>query len=123
MINVIYSVLLIFTFMVYGCTSTGTINKQENNKYGLTQEQYNYVKNETVPDGKLDFEKQFQTNQLVLFDDVAYNKRDAALYTWALTMKKLGIKNVEDAIALYEDLRSTKLKNVQKIAMQNGFNK
>lgn len=109
--------------MSYGCSSLGTINKEENNKYGLTQEQYDYVKNETVPDGKLDFEQQFPTNQLVLFDDVAYNKKDAALYTWALTMKKLGIKNAEDAISLYEELRSTKLKNVQKIAIQNGFNK
>lgn len=108
--------------MIVGCSSTETI-KNETNRYGLTQEQYDYVKSETIPEGKLDFEKQFQSNQLVLIDDVAYNKKDAALYTWALAMKKLGIKNVDDAISLYEELRSVQLRDTQKKAMQNGFNK
>lgn len=120
--NIINSLALFFVFIIVGCSSTETI-KNETNRFGLTQEQYDYVKSETVPNGKLDFENQFQSNQLILIDGVAYNKRDAALYTWSSAMKKLGIKNAEDAISLYEEFRSVKLRDTQKKAMQNGFNK
>jgi hypothetical protein len=111
-----------FVIIMIGCSSSESV-KSETNKYGLTQEQYEYVKNETVSGGRLDFEPQFLNNKLVVIDDIAYNKKDAALYTWALAVKKLGIKKVEDVISLYEELRSIQLRDTQKKAMQNGFNK
>lgn len=120
--NIIYSAVLIFVILIIGCSSLYSV-KNETNRYGLTQKQYNYVKSETVPGGKLDFEPQFQNNQLVIINNVAYNKKDAALYTWALAVKKLGIKKAEDAISLYEELRSVKLQDTQKKAIQNAYTK
>ena len=120
--NIIYSAVLIFVILIIGCSSLYSV-KNETNRYGLTQKQYNYVKSETVPGGKLDFEPQFQNNQLVIINNVAYNKKDAALYTWALAVKKLGIKKAEDAISLYKELRSVKLRDTQKKAIQNAYTK
>lgn len=105
-----------------GCSSSSSISNSSNEKYGLTEDQYAYVKLETVPGGKLDFENQFSNKQLVLIGNVAYNKKDAAIYTWALAMKKLGIKNAEEAIKLYEELKSIKLRDTQKKAIHNAFN-
>jgi hypothetical protein len=121
--NFIYSFILISILALFGCSSSETINSKENNQFGLTQEQFEFVKNETVPEGKLDFEKQFPSGQLVILDDVAYNKKSAALYTWALAIKKLGVQKAEDAIALYEQLQSVKLRDSQKKAMENAYNK
>lgn len=106
-----------------GCSSIKIINNESNNFYGLSQEQYEFVKKETTPDGKLDFEKQFEANRLILIDNVAYNQKAASLYTWALEMKKLGIKNESDAINFYEELLNVELRESQKNAMKNAYAK
>ena len=109
--------------MMIGCSSSESISSIPNERYGLTEDQYVYVKSETVPGGKLDFENQFSNQQLILIGNVAYNKKDAAIYTWALAIKKLCIKNANDAIELYETLLDIKLRDTQKKAIQNAFNK
>ena len=118
--NPIRSVLVLLIFIIAGCGASETANN-EINTYGLTQEQYDFVKNETIPGGKLDFKKQFESSRLTLFDNVAYNQKDAALYIWAAAMKRLGVSKAEDAISLYEELTTTKLRDPEKTAMQNGF--
>jgi hypothetical protein len=118
-----YSVALTLLLISFGCSSSKLSTNEVNNKYGLTQEQYDYVKQETVSGGKLDFEPQFPDNKLVPIDGVLYNKKAAAMYTWAYAMKKLGVNNVENTISLYEELQSISLRDSQKKAMQNGFNK
>ncbi len=114
--------LTILLINLLGCSNAKSIHK-DTNKYGLTQEQYDFVKNETVPDGKLDFEKQFDANRLILIDNTAYNKKSAGLYTWALEMKQLGVQNVNEAIELYEELFGEDLRDSQKKAMKNAYSK
>ena len=120
--NIIYPVGLTLLFIAINCSSSKPPASEVNNKYGLTQEQYDYIKTEQ-PGGKLDYEPRFSQNKLVILDDVAYNKKDAALYTWGMAMKKVGIKKIEDAISLFEEIRSVTLRDTQKRSMQNGFNK
>ena len=117
----IISSLILFLFI--NCSSKISKNNEINDKYGLNSEQYEYVKNETIPGGKLDFEQQLEDKQLFLIGSVAYNKRDAALFTWGQAMKRLGVRSANDAINLYEDIKTIKLKEPQTNAIKNGFNK
>ena len=47
-------------------------------KYGITQEQYQYVLTESAKGGKLDFEAQMGEKYFVLIDSIAYNRRSGA---------------------------------------------
>ena len=115
-------IFCIFLCIYLNCGSSVSKKNGQTGKYGLSNEQYEYVKIETVPDGKLDFEKKLGDKLLFLIDGVAYNKKDAALFTWGQAIKQLGVANSEDAISLYEEIKNIKLKEPQVRAIINGFN-
>jgi hypothetical protein len=92
-------------------------------KYGLTSEQYQFVLKETVQGGKLDFEPQMGDKFLVLIDSIAYNKHSGALVFWGSAMKKLGVRTADEAVSLYEEVSTTTLREPQRKAIRNGFNR
>jgi hypothetical protein len=107
--------------MNINCSSSSQTSLSNVAKYGLTSDQYSYVKKETVQGGKLDYESKLDPSKLVVINDVAYNRRAAGLYTWALTIRKLGVRTADEAIALYEDITSSSLREAHRQAMRNAF--
>ena len=103
------------------CSSSSETSQANGAKYGLTADQYTYVRLQTVKGGNLDFESKLDPTKLVIINDVAYNPRAAGLYAWARFIKKLGVPDKEKAIALYEEVSSVTLRDSQRQAIRNGF--
>jgi len=81
-----------------------------------------YVKKETIG-GKLDFNKvlEKETQALFLFDGVAYNKKDFAIYLWGKKVKILGVSSSKKATKLWEEINNRKLTDPEKKALVSGF--
>ncbi|MDF2189137.1 hypothetical protein [Paraflavitalea sp. CAU 1676] len=81
-----------------------------------------YIKKETVG-GKLDFNKllEKETQTLFLYDGVAYNKKDFAIYLWGKKVKVIGINSSENAAKLWEEINGRTLTDSEKKAIINGF--
>jgi hypothetical protein len=81
-----------------------------------------YVKKETIG-GKLDFNKvlEKETQALFLFDGVAYNKKDFAIYLWGKKVKTLGVSSSKKATKLWEEINNRKLTDPEKKALVSGF--
>jgi len=81
-----------------------------------------YIKKETVG-GKLDFNKVLdkETQSLFLYDGVAYNKKDFAIYLWGKKVKMLGISSSKKATKLWEEINDRTLTAPEKKALVSGF--
>lgn len=106
---------------IIGCSSSKESVNSSAAHYGITVEQYNYVKSETVPGGKLDFAKDIPAGKLNLIDGVAYNRTDTGFFLWGQAMKRLGIRSSDDAVSLYEEVQGQTLKESHRQAIRNGF--
>lgn len=82
-----------------------------------------YIKRETI-DGEIDFNKILEDKQqsLYVYDGVAYNKKDFAIYLWGKKVRILGLKSAETAINIYEEIVSRELTDSEIKALKNGFN-
>jgi hypothetical protein len=81
-----------------------------------------YIKKETIG-GKLDFNKvlEKETQALFLYDGVAYNKKDFAIYLWGKKVKLLGIKSSKKATKLWEEINNRSLTDPERKALVSGF--
>lgn len=82
-----------------------------------------YIKKETIG-GKLDFNKVLENEKQTLFvyDGMAYNKKDFAIYLWGKKVKMIGIKSSKKAIKLWEEINKRTLTEPEIKALNNGFN-
>ncbi len=82
-----------------------------------------YIKKETIG-GKLDFNKVLEKEKqaLFLYDGVAYNKKDFAIYLWGKKVKMLGISSSKKATRLWEDINNRTLTSPEKKALISGYN-
>lgn len=108
--------------VITGCSSSRESVTASAARYGITVEQYNYVESETAPGGKLDFTRDLAANKLNVIGDVAYNRTDTGFFLWGQAMRRLGIRNSEDAVSLYEEVTAQTLKETHRQAIRNGFN-
>jgi len=81
-----------------------------------------YIKKETIG-GKLDFNKvlEKETQSLFLYDGVAYNKKDFAIYLWGKKVKMLGISSSKEAVRLWEEINSSTLTEPEEKALVSGI--
>ncbi len=82
-----------------------------------------YIKRETIG-GKLDFNRVLENEQqsLLVYDGVAYSKKDFAIYLWGKKVRSLGISSVKNAIKLWEEINKRALTEPEKKALTTGFN-
>ena len=62
-----------------------------------------------------------ESKTLFVYDDVAYNKKDFAIYLWGVKVKMLGIKSSKKAVNLWEEIHKRKLSDAEKKALTKGF--
>jgi hypothetical protein len=81
-----------------------------------------YIKKETIG-GKLDFNKMLENEKqsLFVYDGVAYNKKDFAIYLWGKKVKMLGISSSKKATKLWEEINNRTLTGPEKKALVSGF--
>jgi hypothetical protein len=81
-----------------------------------------YIKKETIG-GKLDFNKilENEKQQLILFEGVAYNKKDFAIFLWSKKVKLLGIETSTKAQKIWEDINNRVLTEPEHKALIKGF--
>lgn len=81
-----------------------------------------YIKKESIG-GKLDFNKVLETeNQsLFLYDGIAYNKKDFAIFLWGKKVKTLGINSSKKATILWEEINKRELTAPERKALVAGF--
>ncbi len=80
-----------------------------------------YIKRETIG-GDLDFNKVPEDNQsLLVYDGIAYNKKDFAIFLWGKKVSRLGIKSTKEATKLWEEIHKRALTKPEKKALINGF--
>ncbi len=81
-----------------------------------------YIKNETIG-GQLDFNKvlEKETQALFLYDGVAYNKKDFAIFLWGKKVKILGVGSSKKAKKLWEEINNRTLTDPEKKALISGF--
>jgi len=81
-----------------------------------------YIKKETIG-GKLDFNKilEKETQTLIVYEGVAYNKKDFAIYLWGKKVRLLGISSSKKAAKLWEEIYNRTLTDLEKKALISGF--
>jgi len=86
------------------------------------QDPIEYIKKETIG-GKLDFNKILEKEEqgLFLYDGIAYNKKNFAIYLWGKKVKMIGIKSSKKATKLWEEINERTLTKSEKKALVNGF--
>lgn len=82
-----------------------------------------YIKKETIG-GNLDFNKVLENEQqsLFMYEGIAYNKKDFAIFLWGKKVKTLGIESSKKATKLWEEIYEKSLTDPEKKALTNGFN-
>jgi hypothetical protein len=81
-----------------------------------------YIKKETIG-GKLDFSKALEAEKqsFFVYDGVAYNKKDFAIYLWGKKVNALEVGSSKRAIKLWEEISNRKLTAPEKKALVSGF--
>jgi hypothetical protein len=118
-----FSVFIAMIASMLGCSTPSSQKGDSIHLYGLTDDQCHYVITETAAGGKLDFERNFKDQSAYVVDGTAYNRKDAALFLWGQAMNRIGIQSDEDAMSLYEEIKSIHLTEPQIQALKNGFNR
>lgn len=116
---VIFIISCVQILFLLSCSSNNI--QESEGKYGLTRNQIEYVQKESNPGGELDFEKQLGNQKLFLIGNVAYNRRDTALFLWGQAIRKFGISSADNAVSLYEEIKKVNLEKPQINAIKNGF--
>lgn len=82
-----------------------------------------YIKKESIG-GSFDFTKilEKEKGELFIGGDIAYNKKEFAIYLWGRNVKAIGIKDEDDAIDLWEEIYKRQLTETEEKALLNGFN-
>lgn len=104
---------LLITIFTYGQTGE-SVDK--------TSDPTEYIKKETIG-GKLDFNLTLEKENkgLYLYDGVAYNKKDFAIFLWGQAVKRLGISSSKKATKLWTEINKRELTGPEKKALTKGF--
>lgn len=108
---------VIMTYIILLAAGCGTALPH----YGLSQENYNYIVNESKEGGALDFAGKLEKGTMYPFNNKLYNGHEMSLIMWAQAVKKIGLKNKPDIISLYEEIKGVHLNNNEKMALITGF--
>jgi hypothetical protein len=82
-----------------------------------------YIKKETIG-GELDFNSVLEKRggtPFYLFNGVAYNKKDYAIFLWGQAVKQLGISSAKKATKLWTEINKRELTGPEKKALIRGF--
>jgi len=84
-----------------------------------------YIKNETIG-GKLDFKKAIESegsgDSLFEFEGIVHNPNEYSIILWGQTVKRIGIKSVNEAILLWESIYQREMTKPEKKVLKIGFN-
>jgi hypothetical protein len=120
------SVLLAACLLLGACSSSAVrppASEAGGALFGLSPEQYEYVRTESAPGGRMDFASNLSAQQLYVVGGVAYNRREMGLVLWAAAVKRLGIRTANEVIALYEAVGTEELGEPQRRALRAGFDR
>ena len=91
---------------------------------GQNKELHESIKKESIG-GTLDFtnaaEKQASGKGLILYEGVAYNKKDFAILLWGVAVRASGINTIREACNLWEEINKRELTKTEKKALRTGF--
>ncbi|MBK0403251.1 hypothetical protein I5M27_09660 [Adhaeribacter sp. BT258] len=81
-----------------------------------------YIKKETIG-GRLDFNSKLEkeNKNLYLFDGIAYNKKDFAIFLWGQAVNRAGISSSKEAAKLWENIYTRELTEPEENALIRGF--
>jgi len=81
-----------------------------------------YIKKETIG-GKLDYNKVLANEKapFFLYEGVAYNKKDFAIFLWGKKLKTMGISSSKNAAELWEEINNKYLTEPERKALIAGF--
>ena len=86
-----------------------------------TKDPIEYIKKETIG-GELDYNKVLENNHsLLVYDGIAYNKKDFAIFLWGKKVKMMGINSTKKATKLWEEINNRTLTEPEKKALIAGF--
>lgn len=111
---IVIIVSLFITTLSYGQT-TASGN-------GRIEDPIEFIKKESEG-GKLDFNAVLEKDDkgFYLYDGVAYNKKDFAIFLWGQAVKRQGITSSKRAIELWEDINKRELTDPERKALTKGF--
>lgn len=82
-------------------------------KYGLSNTNYKRVLQESVNGGLLDYESKIvgDPNAAIIIEGAGtwFFQKEMAVVYWAMFVKKLGVENIEGAIALYKEIHGDEI--------------
>ena len=81
-----------------------------------------YLKKESVG-GELDFNSVLEKDEkgFYLYDGVAYNKKDFAIFLWGQAVRKRGSLSRAEAIQLWQEIHGRELSRPERKALERGF--
>lgn len=81
-----------------------------------------YIKTESRG-GKLDFKNTVEKNNgaFINFEGVIYNQKDFTILMWGAAVKKMGIKDLNKAQQLWQEINERNLTEPELKALQKGF--
>lgn len=81
-----------------------------------------YIKKETIG-GKFDFNKALENEKqsLILYEGIAYNKKDFAIFLWGKKVRMVGIPSSKKATKLWEEINKRDLTEPERNALIRGF--
>lgn len=106
---------LLFCAIIF---STQTYAQQQ-----LSADTVAYIKKESAPGGELDFSRFVtESEQLFVFESIAYNRKDFIYLIWAQKARSLGVRSANDAVALRSEIDKRTLTEPEIKALTKGYN-
>ena len=90
--------------------------------FGQVKDPIGYIKKETVG-GNLDFNLilEKENKGFYLYDGIAYNKKDFAIFLWGQAVKRLEVPSSKKASKLWTEIHKRELTGPEKKALVRGF--
>jgi hypothetical protein len=108
---------IFYAFIIINCAST------YNTTYNISQKKYDYIIRGSQTFGKLDFESSLPIEYTAFqMGGNIYSRKGTGIYMYGVALRKMGIKNEEDAIKIYNESHSDKLNEKQIAILMTGFN-
>lgn len=81
-----------------------------------------YIKSESKEGGKFDFKKKLEDSEgLIAYESILYNKKDFAILMWSAAVKSLGYNDFDKAKDLWKSINGRELTEPELKAFKKGF--
>lgn len=81
-----------------------------------------YIKSESKEGGKFDFKKKLEDSEgLIAYESILYNKKDFAILMWSASVKSLGYNDFDKAKDLWKSINGRELTEPELKAFKKGF--